>query len=82
MALSIEERKAILDAEILKLQRKGWVVEDRTDTTAQLVKPHKKRGCVTRLLFGLILLFFPKKDEYLLLEVTEQGKIKRRTRKA
>jgi hypothetical protein len=64
------------------LQRRGWEVEDRTDTTAQLAKPAKKRGYITRVLFGLSLLFLPKQDEYLLLEVTEEGKIERRKRKA
>jgi hypothetical protein len=78
MTLSTEERKAKLQKEITKLQHKGWVVQDRTDFTAQLMQPHEKRGCVTRILFGLFLLFFPKRDQYILVEVTENGKIKRK----
>jgi hypothetical protein len=42
------------------------------------MQPHEKRGCVTRILFGLFLLFFPKRDQYILVEVTENGKIKRK----
>ena len=76
--LTVAERTAILDAEVLKLQKKGWVVQDRTPTTAQLLKPAEKYGGCARLMFGLLLLLAPRKDEYLLLEVTERGKVKRK----
>ena len=79
--LTIEERMVILNEEILKYQRKGWIVMDKAATSAQLKKPAKKYGCLQRAMFGLLLLFTPRHDEYLFLEVTERGRVKRKKRK-
>lgn len=69
--------RAKLDAEILTLQRKGWVLGERTDITAQLIRPAKKRGCLTRLLLGPLLLLFPNRNEIMFVEVTRNGRLKR-----
>jgi hypothetical protein len=43
---TIDERKAILEAEIIKQQKKGWLIANRTDTTCQLTKEKKPETCL------------------------------------
>ena len=73
-----DELTAILDAEVAKYQRAGWVIQERTTTTAQLMRPATKYGGCARLAFGLFLLFAPRRDEYLFIEVAANGKVSRR----
>ena len=43
---TFEERKAILEYEITKQQKKGWQIASRTDTTCQLIKEKKPETIV------------------------------------
>lgn len=84
--LSIEERKAILDAEIANQVKLGWRVASRTDTTAQLVADKKPDGCVAVLLLlfllvpGILYLLLYRGSRSLYLEVNEQGRVLRTQR--
>jgi hypothetical protein len=73
-----DQLTAILDAEVAKYQRSGWVIQERTATTAQLMRPAKKYGGCARLAFGLFLLFAPRRDEFLFIEVAPSGKVSQR----
>jgi len=85
---SLEECKAILDAEITRYVRRGFRVESRTDTTAQLVK--KKKFSLFWAGVWLLCAVFPfvvyllwyaaKRDEQVYLQVDEAGKVKRTKR--
>lgn len=79
-ALSIEQRKDILDREVLKYVRQGFRVASQSDTTASLVKPKNFSlfGCI--FLLGLLYLpfYWAAKDKALYLSVDDQGKILRR----
>jgi hypothetical protein len=67
----LEERSAILDAEVMKHARMGYEVRSRTQTTAQLVKPKKFSfiwALVWFLLFGIglivyLLYYWGKRDQ-------------------
>jgi hypothetical protein len=81
--LSVEEQSAILDEEVRKYVRRGYRVESRTATTAQMLKPKKFSffwAFVWFLLFGvgvLVYLFYywSKRDETAYLEVDGTGTI-------
>lgn len=83
--LTVAARKAILDHEVTKYVRKGFRVQSRTDTEAQLVKPKKFSFLWAALWFlmlgiGLIvylLYYAAKKDEQVYLQVDQRGKVKR-----
>ena len=80
----LEERSAILDAEVMKYVRMGYEVRARTQTTAQLVKPKKFSfiwALVWFLLFGIgliiyLLYYWGKRDQAIYLEVDERGTIR------
>jgi hypothetical protein len=78
---TIEERKAILDAEIIKQQKKGWQITSRTDTTCQLTKEKKPDGCTTAILIllfvipGILYLIFMKGTTTVYIEISEDGSI-------
>ena len=75
---TLEERKSILDKEVLRLIRKGWIVKSRTDTTCMLIKGDTVMGCLS--LFISLLVLFPFFDERIktrIIEVTPEGLIKR-----
>lgn len=76
--LTLEQRQDVLAKQVAAYQRQGWVLQTQTDTTANLVMPAKKYGCVSRVLFGLFLLFAPRRDRRLFLSVHEDGKVERR----
>jgi hypothetical protein len=87
-ALSILERRAILDREIEPYVRKGFHVTSRTDTTAQLLKA-KKFSCLFAtlwfLLFGIGLVIYliyyaAGRDELIYLEVDPLGNVSRTKR--
>jgi excisionase family DNA binding protein len=77
----LEERNAILDAEIIKQQKKGWQVVSRTETNCQLMMNKRPETCLIvalLLLFiipGIIYLVVSKKTTTVYIEVDEEGKI-------
>jgi hypothetical protein len=77
---SLDERKAIIDAEINRRLRQGWIIASRTDTTCQITKDEKPDGCLTVLLFltfiipGILYLILRKKRVTLYFEVDTEGK--------
>lgn len=79
---TIEERKAILDAEIIKQQKKGWQVTSRTNTTCQLIKDKKPETIVVIILIllfvipGILYLIFMKGAITVYVEITDNGEIK------
>jgi excisionase family DNA binding protein len=79
---TLEERRTILESEIVKQQKKGWQISSRTDTTCQLTiekKPETLLVVILILLFvipGLLYLIFTKGTMVAYIEVDEQGEIK------
>jgi excisionase family DNA binding protein len=79
---TIEERKAILEAEIIKQQKKGWQIASRTDTTCQLTKEKKPETVVVVILIllfvipGILYLIFMKGTMTVYVEINEEGEVK------
>ncbi|HEY5469380.1 MAG TPA: helix-turn-helix domain-containing protein [Bacteroidales bacterium] len=79
---TLEERKAILEAVIVKHQKNGWTITNRTDINCQLTKPKKPETCLVILLLllfiipGLLYLIFIKGNMTVFIEVDEYGKVK------
>jgi excisionase family DNA binding protein len=79
---TIEERKAILAAVIVKHQKNGWTLTNQTDTNCQLTKPKKPETCLVIILLllfiipGLLYLIFIKGNMTVFIEVDEDGKVK------
>lgn len=73
-SLTIEQRRDILQRRVAEYAARGWLIQHQTDTTAQLVLK-KQRGCLTRILFGVFLFFFPKRDTILTIQVDERGEV-------
>lgn len=79
---TIEERKAILAAVIVKQQKNGWTVSNQTDTNCQMTKPKKPETCLVIILIllfvipGLLYLIFIKGNMTVFIEVDEDGKVK------
>ena len=79
---TLEERKAILEAEIIKQQKKGWLIANRTGTTCQLTKEKKPETCLIVILFllfvipGLLYLIITKGNVTVYIEITDEGEIK------
>jgi len=76
--VTLEERKSILDEEVLRLIREGWIVESRTDTTCLLVKEDNVMGWFS--IFASLFASFPffeKRIKTRIIEVTSEGSIKR-----
>lgn len=79
---TLEERKALLEAEIIKQQKKGWQIANRTDVTCQLIKEKKPEVIVVIILFllfvipGLLYLILMKGHITVYVEVNEEGDIK------
>ncbi len=77
---TIDERKRILDEEILRLKGRGWRVENRTDTTCLLIKEDTAMGClsiVASLSLLTLLPFYNERIKTRIIEVTLDGSIKR-----
>lgn len=79
---TIEQRKSILQSQIVKYVKKGFRVTSQTDTTAQLIKP--KQFSFFWFLVNLFLIigwvfylawYLAKKDETIFLEVNENGRV-------
>lgn len=77
-----EQINVILDQAMQPYLRKGWILQSRTPTQAQLLKRAKKYGCLARIFFGLWLLFTPRHDRLLLLSVQPNGKVTKRIQRA
>ena len=79
---TLEERKAILNAVIIKHQKNGWQVVSQTDTTCQISKEKKPDTCLVVLLIilfvipGILYLIFSKGIINIYIEVDEEGKVK------
>jgi len=79
---TLEERKAILEAEITKQLKKGWQIASRTDTTCQLTKEKRPDGCTTTILIllfvipGILYLIFMKGTTTVYIEISENGDVK------
>ncbi len=80
--LMLQERRYILDNEVTRHQREGWVVVSRTETTAQLQKrvqaiPTWAVILLTILTLGIIWLFLFafRKTATMFIEVDERGRV-------
>lgn len=78
---TIEERKAILEAEIIKQQKKGWQIASRTDTACQITKEKKPETCLVVLLIllfvipGILYLILMKGTMNVYIEINEAGEV-------
>src|ERR1035437_6577469 len=78
---TIEERKAILDIQIIKEQKDGWLLINRTNTLAQFTKNYKANTgigillCLLFLLPGILYFHFAKKTKTILIDSKENGKL-------
>jgi excisionase family DNA binding protein len=79
---TFDERIAILDNEIIKQQKKGWQIANRTDLTCQLIMEKKPEIIVVVILFllfvipGLLYLILMKGSITVYVEINEEGEIK------
>jgi excisionase family DNA binding protein len=79
---TFDERKAILDNEIIKQQKKGWQIANRTDLTCQFIMGKKPEIIVVVILFllfvipGLLYLILMKGSITVYVEINEEGEIK------
>ena len=82
-SLSIDERKAILDAEIARQVQSGWRLTSRTDIAAQMVADQGPNGCIAILLLlffivpGILYLLLYRGSKSLYIEIDENGEIRR-----
>jgi excisionase family DNA binding protein len=78
---TLEERKAILNAEINHSLKNNWRVTTRTDTTCQLIMERKPETCLIILLLLffiiplIIYLLVRKKTTTVYVEVNEDGEV-------
>jgi hypothetical protein len=82
VALTLEQRKAILDSEVTKQVQAGWRLASRTDTTATMVLEQKPSACLGIILLLLciipgVLYLMNTKNMSIYIEVDEEGQIKR-----
>ena len=79
--MKIKERKELLEVEIVKRQKQGWLVTNRTNTSCQFTKDKKPNGCLGVLIcmFSLIsgVLYFclGKKIKTLFININENGEV-------
>ncbi|MCJ7448230.1 MAG: hypothetical protein MUO72_11085 [Bacteroidales bacterium] len=79
---TIEERKAILETEIIKQQKKGWRISSKTETNCQLMRDKNRSGCLLVILFlffiipGIFYLLLTHGTTTVFLEINENGEIK------
>ncbi len=75
---TLAERKGILNEEVFRLEGKGWIVKNRTDTTCLLLKEDTAMGCLSLVVSLMVLFpFFDKRIKSRIIEVTPEGNIKR-----
>lgn len=78
---TFDERKALLEIEIAKQQRKGWLVQNRTDTSCLLIRENKPDTCLLIILLLLFIiplilyLVLRKKNVTVFVEVDNEGEI-------
>lgn len=83
--LSVQERSNILDNEVRNYVRRGYRVESRIPTAAQLLRPKKFSflwALLWFLLFGIGILIYvayylAKSDQTMYLEVDDAGKVRK-----
>jgi len=79
---TLEERKTILEYEIVKQQKKGWQLISRTDTTCQITREKRPDGCTTAILIvlfvipGILYLIFMKGTITVYIEIDDEGEVK------
>jgi len=75
---TLEERQRILDEEVIRLIGKGWIVQNRTETTCFLKKENVALGCLSIIVSLLVIFpFFETHLKTRAIEVSPEGKIKR-----
>jgi uncharacterized membrane protein len=81
--ITIEQRRKALDDAVRHWVKRGYVVQSRSDTTAQIVK-HKKFSFLWALLWFLLLgvglliyliYYWAKRDKTVYVEVDAKGKV-------
>jgi len=79
---TLSERRKILDDEILRLEKRGWRVEGRTDTTCMLSRADLAMGCFSLAASFLVLFPFFNREtiKTRVIEVSPEGIIKRRAK--
>ena len=84
---SIRERKAILDAEIVKRQKEKWVIVNRTKNSCQFTRDKGPSGClgiilcVFALLPGILYFTLAQNTKTLFIYVDEEGNIEETPKK-
>ena len=81
--MPLDQHVAILERKIAEYINKGFRLQSRSDTTAQLIKPKKFSfllAALGLLFWGLglilyLLYFWSRKDQVVFLQVDAQGKI-------
>lgn len=75
---TLEQRRALLQREILRYVRQGYRVVSQTDTAAQLVKPKRFSLLWFFILLGILYVPFYlfARDRQAYLEVDANGRIK------
>lgn len=80
--LSLDERRNLLDQEIIKHTSHGWRLTTRTDTSAQMIKDKQRSGCLVVVLLclgiipGLIYLSATGAPDSLYLDIDQFGRIR------
>ncbi|MEN9935040.1 MAG: hypothetical protein RLZZ387_1619 [Chloroflexota bacterium] len=83
--LTLDERRDILDAEIVRQVTAGWRVVSRTDTTAQLLTDRGPNGCIGLLLLiffvvpGILYMLLYKGSSSMYIDVDPFGQVRRTT---
>jgi len=78
---TIEERKLILEREIVANQQLGWSVRSQSDTYCQMYKTKGANGCLGIFLLlcfivpGILYFIFYKSEKLLSLSVDEYGNV-------
>lgn len=81
--LSLDNRRTLLDQEIIAQAGRGWRLTTRTDTSAQLIKEKQINGCLAIILLclgiipGLIYMAATRAPDSLYVDIDEFGRIRR-----
>lgn len=83
LALDDAARTKILEDAIRPYLRDGWLIQSQSAHRAQLIRRGKKSKLLILILFlflivpGIFYLLLPVKEHIVLIEVNEQGKVKK-----
>lgn len=79
-----QQRQEILDRAVASHMREGWLVQNQSETRAQMIKPATKKSCLLivvllllGILPGILYLLWPSRDKILIIEVDESGRVHR-----